>query len=227
MTMRASARGAGILLAVAAMGLSFPFPACGQDYDVSAGWGGGYISYAPFVERGATSAQDIGMSATWVALLQAESWQLQRWVGVRLGGFYSRGTVTYPTAEKKSSVFGIETAALIRVIPPAPGRAGSAYLIGGGGLMWFELGEGPAVPIAGADVIYDPDERRQWMLLGGGGIELMTGLRALDGQIGVRLEAVDQIAMGRPFRDIGGADPELMHNLRFSVALFSGVPKLF
>ena len=226
MNLRARACGAGILLAAASI-LGLSAPAHGQDYDMSAGWGGGYISYAPFVKQGTAAPADIGLGATWVALLQAETWHLRRWVGLRVGGFYSRGTVTYPTAQKQTSVYGAELAGLVRIIPPAPDRIGTVYLIGGGGLMWYQLGEGPTVPIADAGVTYNADDRRQWMLLGGGGIELMTGLTAFDGELGVRFEGVDQISLSRPFREIGGPDPDMMHNLRFSVMLFSGVPKLF
>jgi len=212
----------------AALGiLCLAAPLTAQDYDTSAGWGGGYISYAPFVEQGTLSSQEIGLGGTWVAVAQFETWHLQRWVGLRLGGFYSYGTVTYPTATKDASIYGVELAGLLRVVPPAPGRTATAYLIGGGGSMWFGLGDGPTVAIADADVVYHDKDRRQWTLLGGGGLEFMTGLTAFDGQLGIRIEGVDQIALSRPFKPMDGADPGMMHNIRVSVALFSGAPRLF
>lgn len=201
-----------------------------QDYDTSIGWGGGYMQFAPFLEQGAASPRDIGIGATWVAVLNAESWKFNRWVGLRLGGFYSQGPVTYPTAEKDVSAYGVEAAALLRVVPPNPNTLMSAYLIGGGGLMWFALGESddsPVVPIAGTTAVYDERDRRQFMVMGGAGLEYLPGWRAFDGMIGLRFEAVDQISLSRPIRQIGGPDPDMMHNLRFSLTLFSGVPRLF
>lgn len=214
-------------LTMAACVLTMPTLAFAQNYDTSAGWGGGYLMYQPFVEAGDDTPVDIGFNDTWVALLQAETWQLNRWIGLRLGGYYSHGTVTLPTRDIDADAYGIETAALIRVIPPADDRFVSLYLIGGGGINWFGLGEGGSTVLEGSNVEYRSDERRQFSALGGAGLEVLTGLRALDGEIGVRAEAVDQILFDRPFRVVGGADPGMMHNLRFSLTLFAGVPSLF
>ena len=199
-----------------------------QDYDTSIGWGGGYLKFAPFVEQGASAPSDLGLGGTWVAVLQAESWKLNRWLGLRLGGFYSHGNVAYPTAEKDVSAYGAEAAVLLRIVPPAPQRTVSAYVLAGGGLTYFALGEGGGtVPIAGTNVLYDEGDARQWMGVAGGGLEFLTGITVYDGLIGVRAEAVDMMALSRPLREIGGGDPDPMHNLRFSVTVFSGVPKLF
>jgi hypothetical protein len=224
--MRQRTRAACTALSVACA-LLLPAAVSAQHYSTSAGWGGGYVMYAPFIDAGEDSPTDIGFNDTWVALLHAESWQFGRWIGLRLGGYYSHGTVTLPTRNIDAAAYGIETAALIRVVPPAENRFVSLYLIGGGGLNWYGLGEGGDAVVEGANVMYHRGDRRQWSVLGGGGLEVLTGFRALDGEIGVRAEAVDQIMMGRPFRPIGGADPGMMHNLRFSLTLFAGVPSLF
>jgi hypothetical protein len=76
-------------------------------------------------------------------------------------------------------------------------------------------------------VEYDSDESRQLVALGGGGIEVLTGLRVFDGEIGVRAEAIDNIMFDRPLRPVGAGSSDMMHNLRFTVTLFSGVPRLF
>jgi hypothetical protein len=225
MSVRARAGLAAAVLAVA--GAVAPASAAAQAYDSSVGWGGGYISFAPFVEQGEHSPRDIGMGAAWVAMLQGESWQLDRWLGLRLAGFYSNATVAFPTADRSTSAYGLEAAALVRVVPPVAGRAASAYLIGGGGMLWFGLGGGGVVPIAGTDVIYDDRHRNQPMAMGGGGIEVMTGARMLDGGIGVRIEAVDQVTFRSPLRPADGQASGAMHNLRLSVTLFSGLPGLF
>jgi hypothetical protein len=204
-----------------------PGAAQAQDYDTSVAWGGGLVRYTPFVESGTATPNDIGMGSTWVALLQAETWHFNRWVGVRGGGFYSNAPVTYPTADKKTSVFGVELTALLRVAPPAPDRFLTAYLIGGGGVVWFAMGDGPTVPLAGTTVIYDDSESRQFMAVGGAGIEFMPGIRAFDGTIGVRVEGVNQMVLGRPLRPEGTGTPDPMHNLRISLTLFSGMPRLF
>jgi hypothetical protein len=215
-----------LALMMAAGALAAPTLAAGQNYDTSAGWGGGYVMYQPFIDAGEDSPVDIGFKDTWVALLQVETWQLNRWIGLRLGGYYSHGSVTLPTRNIDADAYGIETAALIRVVPPADNRFVTLYLIGGGGINWFGLGEESA-SIEDSNVEYRADDRRQFSALGGAGLEVMTGLRALDGEIGVRAEAVDQIMFKRPFRPVGGADPGMMHNLRFSLTLFAGVPSLF
>jgi hypothetical protein len=226
-------RGRGLLPALALLPvllIADVSAARAQGYDTSIAWGGGYMKFAPFVDQGAAAPSDIGIAGTWVALLQAETWKLNRWVGIRAGGFYSNGAVEYPTAEKNVSAYGGELAALLRVLPPRENQQFSLYLIGGGGLMWFGLGESdasPVVPIAGTSVVYDARDRRQFMVMGGGGLEVLSGITAFEGQLGVRVEVVDQVALSRPLRVIDGGDPDMMHNLRFSLTLFSGVPKLF
>jgi hypothetical protein len=218
-------RGASVRLAVAVAAGAVLMPsadAAAQLYDASAGWGGGYVQYQPFIESGDDSPVDIGYGGTWVAVVQAERW-LAGWVGLRLGGFYSHGTVTLPTRDNRANVYGVETAALLRIVPPAERRYMSAYLIGGGGVTWFGLGEGDDVLIDGSNVVYSPGEARQFTALGGGGIELLTGIRVTDGEIGVRLEGVDQVVLGRPFRPVGGSDPGIMHNIRGTITLFTGI----
>jgi hypothetical protein len=221
---RASLRALVLLAAVLA-----PAGVQAQDYDMSAAWGGGVIQFAPFVESGSATDSEIGFGLTPVGVLHFENWMLDRWVGLRFGGFYSAGNVSYPTSSKTQSVWGLEGAALLRVAPAARSRMATAYLMAGGGVAWFEMGDGPApIPIQGTNtVVYDPDDMRQWMALGGAGIEILPGWRAYDGTIGVRLEAVDQVMFGRPLSVEGGGDPGMMHNLRFSLTLFSGVPRLF
>jgi hypothetical protein len=207
--------------------LCWTAPAAAQTYGTSAGWGGGFMSFAPFAEQGQFSPQEIGLSAPWVVLATAEGWQYGGWVGLRLGGSYSHGTVAFPTADRNISAWGLEAAALLRVLPPQEGRTASAYLIGGGGFMWFNLGEGGAVPIAGTNLIYDDADRRQPMALGGAGLEFMTNMRAFGDQVGVRVEAVDQVTFGSPLRPFDGADSGARHNLRVSIMLFSAVPGIF
>lgn len=198
-----------------------------QAYATSAGWGGGYMSFQPFAEAGSTSPQEIGLAAPWVVQATAETWQLDRWVGLRLGGSFSRGTVEFPTANRRITAWGLEAAALVRVVPPVEGRTASAYVIGGGGFMWFNMGEGGAVPIAGTTLVYDDGDRRQPMALGGAGLEFMTAMRPFGDAIGVRIEGVDQVTFGSPLRPFDGSDSGARHNLRISLMLFSTVPSIF
>jgi hypothetical protein len=219
-------RGGALLGALAALAaLLAPAVASAQDYDTSVAWGGGYYRFAPLVD-GDTAAADLGFGGTWVAVLQAETWQLNRWVGARLGGFYSMGSIDYPIGGRDHAIYGLEAAALVRVVPPAEDRSMTAYLIAGGGLTWFSMGETSA-QVPGTTVVYDADESRQLVALGGLGIEVLTGLRAFGGDIGVRLEGIDNVHFDRPLRPIGEDGSDMTHNLRFTVALFSGVPKLF
>jgi hypothetical protein len=225
MSTRARHAVAGAVLVIAS---ALAPQAAAQTYAASAGWGAGLMSYQPFVEQGEHTPLEIGLSAPWVLVLTAESWQLDGWLGLRLGGSFSHGTVAFPTTERNVSAWGLEGAALVRVIPPAVDRAVSAYGMVGGGFIWFGLGHGGVVPIAATGVVYDSRERRQPMALLGGGIEFMTGMRLLDDQIGVRVEAADQVTFGSPFRPVEGASTTgSKHNLRLSVMLFSAVPGLF
>lgn len=223
---RAGLRAAALLMAVM---LLAPSPASAQDYDTSVAWGGGLIQFAPWVDAGGASPRDLGLGSGMTAVLHGETWHFNRWVGARLGGFYSRGTVEYPTANKNANAWGAEASGLVRVMPPAAERMVTAYLIGGGGLTWFTLGEGPHVaPIAGTStVIYSPDWRRLWTAHGGAGVEIMSGMRAFDGQLGVRIEAANMVTFNAPLRVEGATSPDPAHNLRVFVTLFSGVPRLF
>jgi hypothetical protein len=218
------------VLAFGLMGLALAgttTDAAAQAYATSAGWGGGFISFQPFIEQGEYSPQDIGMSSSWVAQVTAESWQLDRWVGLRLGGSFSRGAVTFPANDRTVTAWGLEAAALLRVVPPVEGRTASAYAIAGGGFMWFNLGAGGVAPIAGTGVIYDDRDRRSPVALAGGGLEFMTGLRFMDTDLGIRLEAVDQVSFGGPLTPLDGPRPGAMHNPRLSIMLFSGTPGIF
>jgi hypothetical protein len=217
-------------LAAGFLGLAVAFTAtdaAAQTYTTSAGWGGGFISFQPFIEQGEHSPQDIGLSSSWVVQATAESWQLDRWVGLRLGGSFSRGAVAFPVNDRTVTTLGLEAAALLRVIPPVEGRTTSAYGIAGGGFMWFNLGAGGAAPIAGTAVIYDDRDRRRPMAVVGGGIEFMTGMRAFDDNVGIRVEAVNQVTFGGPLTPVDGPRPGAMHNPRLSVMLFSGTPGIF
>lgn len=219
---RAGLTAAGLLAA-----LLLPGAGAAQDYQTSVAWGGGYFQFQPFVDAGDDAPADLGFGGTWVAILQAENWQFNHWVGLRLGGFLSQGSIDYPSGALDHTIYGIEAAGLVRVVPPRPERRVSAYLLGGGGVTWFSLGDGSGeVPIPGTNAVYDTDEARQYVALAGGGVEMMTGFRFFDGDLGVRAEAIDNIAFGRPIHaadDDGG----MMHNLRFTIALFTGVPPLF
>jgi hypothetical protein len=219
--LRAPVRAAAMMAAACAM-LTVTSDAAAQAYNASAGWGGGYVQYAPFIDSGDDSPVDIGFGGTWTAVAQAEGWKGNR-LGLRLGGFYSHGTVTLPARNHRADAYGVETAALLRIIPPRENGSASAYLIGGGGVIWFGLGQGDDVLIEDSNVIYSPDEARQYMALGGGGIEVLTGIRVADGRIGVRLEGVDQMVLGRPFRPADGEDSGMMHNIRFTLTLFTGI----
>jgi hypothetical protein len=226
MILRTPGRLAAVL--AAACTAFIPSSAAAQNYDTSVGWGGGYVQYAPFIESGEDSPVDIGFGGTWIAGLQAEGWELGGWLGVRLGGFYSHGTVTLPNRDIAADAWNLETTALVRIVPPAEHRSMTAYLIGGGGVTWFGLGDGDdEVLIEGSNVVYDPGETRQLAVLAGGGIEVLTGIRVTDGQIGVRLEGVDQMVLDHPFRPLGGSDPGMMHNIRATITLFAGVGTLF
>jgi hypothetical protein len=204
-----------------------PTDAAAQTYAASAGWGGGFISFQPFITQGEHSPQDIGLSSSWVAQATAESWQLDRWVGVRLGGTFSRGALAFPANDRTVTTWGLEAAALLRVVPPVEGRTASAYGIAGGGFMWFNMGAGGASPIAGTAVIYDDQDRRRPMALVGGGIEFMTGMRAMDNDVGIRIEGVNQVTFGGPLTPVDGPKPGAMHNPRISVMLFSGTAGIF
>lgn len=223
--MNARGRAGSLGLALLAVLLQ-PAVARAQHYDTSAGWGGGYFQFQPFVEAGEDAPEDLGFGGTWVAVVQAETWRFNRWVGARLGGFYSSGSIDYPAGDRQHSIYGLETALLLRVVPPNDLNFVTAYLIGGGGITWFDMG-GSDVVVPGAAVEYDSDESRQLVALGGGGIEVLTGLRVFDGEIGVRAEAIDNIMFDRPLRPVGAGSSDMMHNLRFTVTLFSGVPRLF
>jgi hypothetical protein len=218
---------AAVVLAAAAVLSSTPVQA--QEYDTSAGWGGGYVQFAPFVESGNDTPRDIGFGGTWLAVVQAESWQLSRRVGVRLGGFYSHGSVTLPVGSRRAAMFGLETAALLRIASPRAANLLAPYLIGGGGIVWFSMddkGE-TIIPIGGSNVVYDADEARQFAVLGGAGMEVLPDLQLFDGTFGVRLEAVDYITFGSPFRPVGPSDSEMRHNLRFTVTMFTGAERMF
>jgi hypothetical protein len=224
MMQRVRAGLAGALLALAA--LAVPGSTTAQDYQTSVGWGGGYFMFQPFVDA-SPDTPELGFGGTWVAVLQAETWRFNRWVGLRAGGFLSNGTIDYPDGALDHSIYGVEAAALVRVVPPREGRRASAYVLGGGGVTWFSMGDAPGeVPIPGTNVIYDPDEARQYVVLGGGGVEVLTGLRFFDGDIGLRAEAVDNIALNRPLH-VSGQEADMMHNLRFTLALFTAAPSLF
>jgi hypothetical protein len=226
LTGRGGLRAAVVLAALAALSST---PARAQDYDTSAGWGGGYIQFAPFVESGNATPSDIGFGGTWLAVLQAEAWKFDRRVGARLGGFYSHGSVSMPLGSKRAATFGLEATALLRVAAPRETNSLNAYLIGGGGVMWFSMedrGE-TIIPISGTSVIYDADEARQFAALAGAGVEILPDWQLADATVGLRIEAIDYMTFGSPFRPVGSNASEMRHNPRVTVTIFSGVSRLF
>lgn len=218
---------ATVVMAATAMLTPTTLPA--QEYTTSVGWGGGYMQFAPFAEAGEHTPVDIGIDPTWVAVLQGESWHLDRWVGLRFGGMYSSGTLTYPNTTKTVSTWGLEAAGLLRAFRPQGSGtfSGSLYLIGGGGLLWYGLGEGETVRIADTNLTYDDSDRRQLMAMGGAGLEILPGWQGFDGPMGIRIEAVAQHMFKQPLRPVGGGELDAAQHLRFSVTLFSGISGLY
>jgi hypothetical protein len=87
----------------------------------------------------------------------------------------------------------------------------------GGGLTWFDLGDGPE-RIPGSEVLWT-SESRQWTGLAGAGLDIFPGETWLWPEVGIRLEVIDHVTFGRPFDLVEGDNDDIAHNLRFGVSL--------
>lgn len=210
-------RTAAALLVLGALPFG-PAEARAQDIDLSAGYGAGYIQFASFAESGDV---DLGLESGWTAVWHADRW-FGRWAGIRAAGLYTRRPLEFPAATRDIDVWSVEGDLLLRLVPAAEGRSVMPYLLAGGGSIWYRLGEGPTVRLAGTDVIYDRDEQRQWLVSVGGGLDIYPGWTWRDNQLGLRLEVADHVVLSSPFRVSGAGDPDPSHNIRATVSIQSG-----
>lgn len=211
---------AGLFLAIAA--LTAPTPAAAQDYHYAAGWyvGGTWISKLNGGAAGQAEALkfDIG----WMAGLQFEDWLGTGRLGVRVNGALSQRPLATPDGKRDIGIWLLDADMLVRFLPADPDRVANVFFSAGAGLVRYSLGRGNSVVWETADASYDGNPRVRMAIAAGLGVDALTSLTWDDEPIGVRFEVVDHFVLDSPFVPVSGGDFDPIHNLRFSIGLFTG-----
>lgn len=213
------ARAAAAGLLIGALGASAP--AAAQDYGWAAGYNAGGVLFTPLNENG--GGFEIKPATGWIVGLQFERWLGSGRIGLRVNGAITERPLELPAGvDPDIAIWMADADVLLRLLSADPGRSFNMFLSLGGGAVRYKLGDGDFLNFEGANASYPGNDRPRWSVNGGLGFDILTGWRWDDGPVGIRVEAVDHVALDSPFSPIAGDDFSPIHNLRVVIGAFTG-----
>lgn len=223
MTMRETTRrGLAAIATAAALAAVAAAPARAQDYEWAAGYNAGGVMFTPLNSNSGSTA-DIELATGWILGLQFERWLGSGRLGLRVNGALTERELTIPgTSSPDIGVWMADADFLLRLLPATPGRTFNMYLIAGGGVVRYKLGDGDFVNYGAANASYRGNDPPRWAAVGGVGFDIITGWSWDREPIGIRIEAADHVALSSPFDPIDGGDFSPIHNVRFTIGAFTG-----
>jgi hypothetical protein len=218
----AAARAAGLTALLVVLAFA---PLGAQDYNRSAAIYAGLISFGDFnvnsanlVDGGRPTSLSLGSG--WVVGLQADSWFDFRNLGWRLNGAFTQRPLNTIVASRNIGVSMADLSLLLRLLPVRPTNPVQIYLAGGGGIVYYDFGEGERVIFPGHNAIFLGRSETLGALVFGAGIDIGFPIR--NQPYGVRVEFMDNMLFDSPFVPITGDDFGSVHNRRISLGVFSG-----
>jgi hypothetical protein len=196
-------------------------PGAAQRYGTAAGYGVGNISFGAFNPDAGAEQVELALDAGPVFNVFGEGYTAGGYVGLRGSVAFTQRPLQWGEESRDINTWMVDAGVVLRPMPLSEGSVISPFLTGGGGVISYRLGRsGRPVFIDDSGVFYPGDDERQWMLVAGGGLDiLLGGLRFSGTPLGLRVEAADHITLHSPFRTNDGERPGPIHNTRFSVAL--------
>lgn len=195
-------------------------PAFGQGYESAVGWSGG-VFFPTALNDGAVEGGDFEMKPDPVFTMNVhyDHWMGSGHFGIRGAAGLSRPTIPWVQGDREIRVFLMDLGILLRPLAPDSGRTVLPFLNGGGGLIMWELGDGPPTSYDPAGVSYDGDENFDYVAAVGAGLDFITPWKWGEGPLVIRLEGRDFIQFESPFDPANQSDEAfgMIHN--FSVVL--------
>lgn len=186
-----------------------------QDYAGTVGYGGGGVWFGDFNESGASLALESG----WLAVAHAEHYLGSGRIGARLGAAFTQRPFDAAGLARDINTWMFDGSLLLRPLPVDRRRSVVPFLSVGAGVVSYGFGEGRPVVFEGSDAVYPGDTDRQFAVVGGLGVDVVPRLTLFGTRLGVRLEAMDHLALESPFEAPGGDALGPVHNVRVTIGL--------
>lgn len=200
-------------------------PVMAQDYQWSAGWSAGVLKTTS-LNSGASGGESVDLEpgATWSVGFHIDRWMGSGRLGLRFRTSVSDQNVDWSQGVRSISIYGGDVGLMLRPVAPSPDRSVSFFVSAGVGLMRWGLGDGPTTSFTSAGASYLGDEGFQVTGVGGLGVDIKTPWSWDEGPLMIRLEGRDEVHRSPldPL-DAGGSDFGVVHNIRISVGLHTGV----
>ncbi len=213
-------RTTGLLLAAALLTLIPWSPASAQQASAgNYGWGVGYMTFSPFLEAdGDGIAEDLQMEDGLAFAAHAEHWfGWARFFGLQLHVQTTRRPLDYLADTRDASMTSLGGRAMVRFVG---GRPKVMPFIGAGaGVTWYGFEDEPDTLVPDPGVVHDAGDDRQLTGLIGAGLDIFPGDSWWWEEVGIRIEFMDHVTLGRPFDLVDGDNDELAHNLSVALSL--------
>jgi hypothetical protein len=195
-------------------------PVGAQHFNVVGGYGAGMINFGAF-NPDAGEATELTLDPGLVFTVFGESLSAGGRAGLRLNGAFSQRPLEFAGDARNINTWLVDASVVLRPLPLAEGRLISPFVSAGGGVISYSLGRtGRPVVVSEANVVYPGNNERQWMLVGGAGIDVLFGDARLFGTpLGLRLEVANHVTLRSPFETFEGERLGPIHNLRFGASL--------
>jgi hypothetical protein len=196
-----------------------PMQPAGPGYAIVAGYGAGYIQYGAL--NPGRGAPELALEPGWIVHGFVEGPAFGDLIGARLLGAFSQGPFEFDGASRSINTWLVDLTLVLRPFGLDGQGTISPFAVGGGGVITHGFGRaGRPVVIPEAGAMYSGDDQASWQLTFGGGIDIVPAGFAIGGTpVGIRIEAVDHMALRSPFTDLEGGRLGPVHNIRLGVSL--------
>ena len=190
-------------------------PAVAQVHRSAIGVTGGWSTHGDLTPG--TGSETV-LESGWTAGVQLERWMGAGRVGLRLNGAYAERPVEAVATYNEYNVYHGDVSMLVRLLPVQAGRAVAPFVSLGLGASHYN-GVGPSGSIGGGTFGDDPATRA--LAVAGLGVDFSSS-----GQLGLRVEATDQIVLVGIGEGPAAEGFPMTHNLQLSTALQLRVGRL-
>jgi hypothetical protein len=195
-------------------------PVAAQTHSSSVGLNAGAVIYSSFNSGAGSPASDLKPSPGLVGNVQYDWFVGAGNLGFRAAGHYQRMELDWSTGTREIFAYAGDFDLLLRPIRPDTDTKVIPYLSVGVGFTRYRLGNGNPSGYEPADALYLGNEKTQFSLLAGIGLDFVTGWHWDEGNFLIRLEAQDNYVTESPFAPAsGGGEFNGIHNLRITLGI--------
>lgn len=201
--------------------------AAGQGYKQSVGWSGGALYTTSLNSGGAPGGEggDLKPELSWAGAMFYDYWLGSGRAGARLQAALGQHTIPWTQGDRKIRLYELDLTLMLRFAPVTLDRTVSPFLSVGGGVIRWELGDGPVTSYAPAAVSYNGTESFDLIAVGSFGFDFITPWSWGEGPLIVRLEGRDLAQLKSPFDPLNAdqGDFGIVHNVYVSLGVHTGI----